>query len=296
MRSNLTTTRLILIFVVAMVTFPTTLVAQTFQPSKNGSSFADMPETFPGQIFSQHKPLKIGPVTSSADQVSRYEKLELTVELDATYENPFDPAEVRLDAIFTSPSGQEQIVPGFFLVEHRREVHTGSEVLLPEGHGAWKIRFAPRETGRYSWRLSLRDRSGEITGGPGVFQALPADRPGFVRVSRADPHYFAFDNGQGYFPIGHNLPNYLDKLNLYFHFTALANFTGDLPLGTARWEPLSTTTPQFVDQSRPPETRDVVLLPSNRWGKAEHDEFVIQGDGTIAGFRSSCCTAAAIPI
>ena len=170
--------------------------------------FADMPETFPGQILSQHKPLKIGPVTPSADQVSRYGKLELTVELDATYENPFDPAEVRLDAIFTSPSGQEQIVPGFFLVEHRREVHTGSEVLLPEGHGAWKIRFAPRETGRYSWRLSLRDRSGEITGGPGVFQALPADRPGFVRVSRADPHYFAFDNGQGYFPIGHNLPIY----------------------------------------------------------------------------------------
>ncbi|MCY2991220.1 MAG: hypothetical protein NTY19_25610 [Planctomycetota bacterium] len=30
-----------------------------------------------------------------------------------------------------------------------------------------------------------------------IFQALPADRPGFVRVSRADPHYFAFDNGQG---------------------------------------------------------------------------------------------------
>ena len=514
-------------------------------------SFADMPEAFPGQIFSQHKPLKIGPVTSSADQVSRYGKLELTVELDATYENPFDPAEVRLDAIFTSPSGQEQIVPGFFLVEHRREVHTGSEVLLPEGHGAWKIRFAPRETGRYSWRLSLRDRSGEITGGSGAFQALPADRPGFVRVSRADPHYFAFDNGQGYFPIGHNLPiyhtsgqlgdeamrkfaeakenfnrwwmsasgfgiewmdrlgwyrqdaaarldlvldqaqslglyymlcmdthqdfreqgwelnpfnaknggpckspadwftdetarkhyrnrlrytvarwgysphvlcwefgnefegwanspqeiqlawhremadhlrsidpfghlittsfwsntgpeefwklgnidivqthcytnddgnvaeavrryslhqwqrfnkphvfgefgirshsttadkdpqgwaihnalwaglfsfcaggpmpwwheDYLDKLNLYFHFTALANFTGDLPLGTARWEPLSTTAPQFVDQSRPPETRDVVLLPSNRWGKAEHDEFVIQRDGTIADDR-----------
>ena len=165
-------------------------------------SFADMPETFPGQIFSQHKPLKIGPVTSSADQVSRYGNLELTVELDATYENPFDPAEVRLDAIFTSPSGREQIVPGFFLVEHRREVHTGSEVLLPEGHGAWKIRFAPRETGRYSWRLSLRDRSGEITGGPGAFQALPANRPGFVRVSRADPHYFAFDNGQGCFPIG----------------------------------------------------------------------------------------------
>ena len=177
MRSSLTTTRLMLIFVVVTVTFPATLASQTFQPSKNGSSFADMPETFPGQILSQHKPLKIGSVTPSADQVPRYGKLELAVEIDATYENPFDPAELRLDAIFTSPSGQEQIVPGFFLVEHRREVHAGSEVLLPEGNGTWKIRFAPRETGRYSWRLCLRDRTGEISGGEGGFQALPADAP-----------------------------------------------------------------------------------------------------------------------
>ena len=29
-----------------------------------------------------------------------------------------------------------------------------------------------------------------------------------MRVSKADPHYLAFDSGQGYFPIGHNLPIY----------------------------------------------------------------------------------------
>jgi hypothetical protein len=483
--------------------------------------------------------------------VNLYGKLELAVDLDATYENPFDPDEVRLDAVVTSPSGKEQTVPGFFMVNHHREIHGGSEVLLPQGQGVWRVRFTPREIGRHTWRLTLRDRTGQITGGHGEFTAIAADEPGFVRVSRADPHYFAFDNGQGYFPIGHNLPiyhtsgqlgdeamrkfagagenfnrwwmsaaglglewmdrlgwyrqdaaarldlvldqaqqlklyymlcmdthqdfreqgwelnpfnaknggpcpapadwftneqarkhyrnrlrytvarwgysphvlcwefgnefegwdkspreiqlawhremaehlraidpfghlittsfwsntgpeefwrlrdidivqthcytnddanvaeavrryslhqwqrfnkphvfgefgirshsttadkdpqgwaihnalwaglfsfcaggpmpwwheDYLDKLDLYFHFTALANFTQDLPLGTARWEPLSTTAPQFVDQSRPPETRDVVILPSNRWGKAEHDEFVIQRDGTIADGR-----------
>jgi hypothetical protein len=79
--------------------------------------------------------------------------------------------------------------------------------------------------------------------------------------------------------------NYLDKLNLYFHFTALANFSQGLPLGTARWERLATTPPEFVDPSRKPETRDVVILPSKEWGKAEHDEFVVQRDGTIAGER-----------
>ena len=79
--------------------------------------------------------------------------------------------------------------------------------------------------------------------------------------------------------------DYLDKLNLYYHFTALANFAQSLPLGTSRWEPLATTPPQFMDQSRQPETRDVVILPSNRWGKAEHDEFVVQRDGTLADGR-----------
>ena len=32
--------------------------------------------------------------------------------------------------------------------------------------------------------------------------------PGFVRTSKADPHYFAFDSGRGFFPIGHNYPIY----------------------------------------------------------------------------------------
>jgi hypothetical protein len=514
-------------------------------------SFADMPDTFPGQILSQRKPLRIGSVTANAVQVPLYGKVELAVEIDATYENPFDPAELQLDAIFTGPSGKSQTVPGFFMVDFRREVHDSAEVLLPQGQGAWRVRFAPREIGRHTWRLSLRDRTGQITGGAGTFVAATADGPGFVRVSRVDPHYFAFDSGPGYFPIGHNLPiyhtsgqlgdeamrkfaaakenfnrwwmsasglgiewldrlgwyrqdaaarldlvldqaqqlglyymlcmdthqdfrergwelnpfnaknggpcqspvdwftneiarkhyrnrlrytvarwgysphvlcwefgnefegwadsprkiqlawhqemadhlraidpfghlittsfwsntgpeefwklgnidivqthcytnddanvaeavrryslhqwqrfnkphvfgefgirshsttadkdpqgwaihnalwsglfsfcaggpmpwwheDYLDKLNLYFHFTALANFARGLPLGTSRWEPLATTAPQFVDPSRPPETRDAVIVPRRDWGKAEHGEFVVQRDGTIAEDR-----------
>jgi hypothetical protein len=76
--------------------------------------------------------------------------------------------------------------------------------------------------------------------------------------------------------------NYLDKLDLYFHFTALANFTADLPLGTARWKPLAITPPEFLDKSRKPEARDVVILTVNGWGKDEQSEFSIRADGTTA--------------
>ena len=514
--------------------------------------FADMPSEFPGQITAMHRPLAIGRVTPSAARVPQYGKLELTAEIGAAYQNPFDSDEVRLDAVFTGPSGKQQQVPGFFMTQYDRQIIDGSELMIPKGNGVWKVRFAPKETGTYSWQLMLSDRTGKITGGGGQFQAVAAQSPGFVRVSRVDPHYFAFDNGRGYFPIGHNLPeyhttgqlgdeamrkfaaakesfnrwwmsasgfgiewmdrlgwyrqdsaarldlvldvaaqlglyymlcmdthqdyrergwdmnpfnaanggpcktagawftdetakkfyrkrlrytvarwgysanvlcwefgnefegwadstkeiqlawhkemaaclraldpfghlittsfwsntgpeefwklagldivqthcytnndgnvaeavrkhslhqqkqfdkphifgefgirshsstadkdpqgwgihnalwaglfsfcaggpmpwwheNYLDKLNLYFHFTALANFAADLPLGSSRWSPLPTTPPRFVEVNRKPETRDVVILPVNRWGKAEHVEFTIKRDGTTADDRS----------
>jgi hypothetical protein len=132
----------------------------------------------------------------------------LRVDLAASYANPFDPAEVRLEAVFRAPSGKELTVPGFFLVPQKRTIEKGRESMRPTGEGFWAIRFAPSEIGRYTWRLKVKDVSGEISGGEGSFEAVAGDNPGFLRQSKVDPHYFAFDRGQGYFPIGHNVPIY----------------------------------------------------------------------------------------
>lgn len=515
-------------------------------------AFADLPEEFPGEVKPMSAPLAIRGVTPDAETVSRYERLELTVDLGATFDNPYDPDDVALDAVFTAPSGREITAPGFFMVPHRRTVQDGMELMIPEGPGVWKVRFAPMEVGRHTWRLTARDRSGETSGGEGAFEAAEGDGKGFIRVSEADRRYFAFGNGEGYFAIGHNLPiyqtsgphaaepamrkfaaagenynrwwmssssfgiewmdrlgwyrqdaaarvdfaldlaaelglyymmcmdthqdfrgngweknpfnarlggpcetpadwftneeardlyrkrlrytvarwgysphvlawefgnefegwpeasneiklawheemsaylreidpfghlittsfwghtgpeefwrlddidivqthvytnndanvaepvramslhqwerhakphvfgefgirshstthdkdpegwalhnalwaglfsfcagppmpwwheNYIDPLDLYFHFTSLANFTADLPLGTARWDMLETTAPEYLDPDREPEARDAVITPLSRWGKPEHDEFVILPDGTIEGER-----------
>ncbi len=171
-------------------------------------SFADMPDRFPGQIEPARQPLAIRSVTPGSARVPQYERLELQVDLGATYDNPFDPDDVRLDAVFTSPSGRELVVPAFFAVDHRREVADGSEVMVPQIESGWRIRFTPQELGGYRWQLQLRDRNGEITGGQGSLECIPGKRPGFIRTSKIDPHYLAFDNGDGYFAIGHNLPIY----------------------------------------------------------------------------------------
>ena len=70
-------------------------------------SFADMPEHFPGQIEPARQPLAIHSVTPDATRLPQYARLELHVELGATYDNPFDPDDVRLDAVFTAPSGRQ---------------------------------------------------------------------------------------------------------------------------------------------------------------------------------------------
>ena len=171
-------------------------------------SFTKMPARFPGQIEPARQPLAIHSVTPDATRLPQYARLELHVELGATYDNPFDPDDVRLDAVLTAPSGRQLVVPGFFAVDYRREVADGAEVMVPQQESGWRIRFTPQEIGPYRWQLRLRDRSGEITSGEGSVECIPGKLPGFIRTSKVDPHYLAFENGDGFFAIGHNLPIY----------------------------------------------------------------------------------------
>jgi hypothetical protein len=78
-------------------------------------------------------------------------------------------------------------------------------VLTPLGRSEWKIRFAPREIGEYRYTISVDDGEKLVTE-PRSFVCIASRNPGFVRVSQQDTRYFEFDNGDFYYPIGHNIP------------------------------------------------------------------------------------------
>jgi len=46
------------------------------------------------------------PARAGAKTIGLYEKLELCIDLKATYTNPFDPEQIDLWAEFTAPSGK----------------------------------------------------------------------------------------------------------------------------------------------------------------------------------------------
>lgn len=147
--------------------------------------------------------------STSPDQVGRYEKIELPIDVGRECTNPFDPCEVELNVLITSPTGGSLVLPAFWGQDYERRdlVQNGKPVAwcYPRGSGSWKARFAPTELGTYTLRASLRDRLGEVASSPVTFECVPSPCRGFLRAGRDDPRFLEFSDGHPFFAIGQNL-------------------------------------------------------------------------------------------
>ena len=152
---------------------------------------------------------------TSSDTVAPFDKLEVSFNLARTYSNPFDPEVVDVTGCFTGPDGKVVRVPGFFYQAYLRTMDRRAEKLVPMGRSQWKIRFAPRQAGEYQYYVEVDDGE-RIRSDTGRFRCVEAAdsaggrKAGFVRISSTDPNYFEFDNGEFYYPIGHNVASVHD--------------------------------------------------------------------------------------
>ena len=167
--------------------------------------FAAMPKILRPAVTSRQ------PLTLSAhalQEVPLYGKCELDVDLKGTWDNPYDSDQITLDATVTTASGKTYTMPGFFMIPQQHVQEGVDDIMLPSGEGRWKVRLAATECGPLRVTLTARDLSGTKTFAmPEPVRVVPDPHAkGFVRVSRADAHYFAHDNGEGYVPVGHNVP------------------------------------------------------------------------------------------
>ncbi len=122
-----------------------------------------------------------------ATEIGLYEKLELNVDLRATFSNPFDPDEVDLWAEFTAPSGKVQKTWGFY---------------NPGRFGAvWMVRFAPTETGAWKYQLHVRDREGTADTRPGEFRCVPSQHHGFITIA-PNKRYLRYSDGTSFYGVG----------------------------------------------------------------------------------------------
>ncbi len=140
---------------------------------------------------------KIASVTLERNEVPRYESIELTLEVEAEYSNPYDGREVGLEGVFTSPDGTEMIVPGFW-----------------DGEASWKMRFTPSSEGTWTYAVSVRDARGASLPGLGEFTVTPSDLHGWIMPGNSfnaaySGHYLVYHDGTPFYGVGH-----CDALNI----------------------------------------------------------------------------------
>ncbi|MCU0913404.1 MAG: DUF5060 domain-containing protein [Planctomycetes bacterium] len=148
-------------------------------------------------------------LSTDREQVGKYAKLQMRIDVGRQYANAFDPCEVELNVRITSPSGRSLVLPAFFGQDYeRQDIPQGGRTTAwyyPREVGSWQARFAPTEIGTYTAVASLRDRQGEVTAKPVTFSCVASSRKGFLRTGTKDPRYLEFSEGEPFFALGQNL-------------------------------------------------------------------------------------------
>ena len=128
----------------------------------------------------------INRIFSRPGETGLYEKLELGLSINATYNNPFDPEELDIMATFRAPSGKEWEVPGFYSQERR---------------GGFSIRFSPDETGEWTYQVNVTDKSGTAMSEQKTFTAVPSAYHGPLRIA-GNKRYLEQVDGTPWFGVG----------------------------------------------------------------------------------------------
>lgn len=124
----------------------------------------------------------------SANEYPKYEKVELLAEVTgAVYDNPYNPEDIDMRARFIAPSGDTTHIYGFYDNYQNRQ--------------QWKVRFAPTEVGEWKYEVYVIDSPGTSLPASGTFTAVDSDHPGYVQISKENPNYLKFSEGDFYYPM-----------------------------------------------------------------------------------------------
>ena len=152
-------------------------------------------------LFSSAQPV-INSVTENNNSIGKYNKLELTVNLTATFTNPYNYSEINLKTIFISPSGEKDTVDGFYYQDYNIVSETTGE-LITNGTPEWKVRFSPTEIGVWQYQVYCTDANGISNIESQDFECVASNSKGYIRV--ANNMFLKYDDGSQFFAIGENL-------------------------------------------------------------------------------------------
>lgn len=152
--------------------------------------------------FAQTSPVS---VTLNSTSIPLYSVVEATFSLPETYTNPFDPAQIAVNATVTTPTGTTETVAGFWY-ENIALASTGSDryTVIPNS-GVWKVRYSPKRLGTYSLKITAQDPNSTYQSTNTSFTAIASQNKGFLEKDPTHPTRFITSNGDQFYAVGANL-------------------------------------------------------------------------------------------
>lgn len=148
--------------------------------------------------------VRLAAVQSACSTVKLFERCELTVQVEGPVDNPYDPDEIALEATFRPAKGDPVVVPGFYYQPFGWVGDGGRAELQASGQPVWRVRFTPRQLGRWTLEVRLITPQGTQSVPVEPLLVVPSSRKGFIQFDR-DHGWFRFETGQPFIPIGENL-------------------------------------------------------------------------------------------
>ena len=145
----------------------------------------------PAHVFAMQAPLRVDSLEFALADPAVYSLYELTIDLSAAYDNPFDPDQIDVFCTFTSPTGRVHRVNAFYFQDYSRSLNGQTEVLKPVGKPGFHVRFCPDEPGTWRYVVTAKDRTGTATAVFG-FHAKSSNAPGYVALSPVSKNHFQF--------------------------------------------------------------------------------------------------------
>ena len=161
--------------------------------------------------FAEAQPV-IKDIEMPSGNIELYAKLELNIDLEATFTNPYDYDEITVSAFITKPDGTRDTIDGFYTESLVINQNTGTPQSI--GSGKFKIRYAPYLAGMYRLALQVNDVNGQDQSNEILFEAIPGNNKGFIITNQTA--YLQYENGEQYIPIGENMC--WQNNNIYFDY------------------------------------------------------------------------------
>lgn len=131
-------------------------------------------------------------VEPALNSMYKFETLYIDIDLTKKFQNPYDPEDIKMDAIIRSPDGSTIILPCFY--------KSGVS-----GESNWEVRFTAMQAGTHSFHIRVISKEDTTNSKEFYVSVKDSENDGFLHLNDKSFYSFVFDSGKRFRGVGLNI-------------------------------------------------------------------------------------------